>query len=71
MFLLNAALMVFRLVITAPSIDETISTTLGRIQEGVTRPLKVRVEQVLIAEPGVLVLYKLTNLLKFYHQTIR
>ena len=33
--------------------------------------LQVRVEQVLVAEPGAVVLYKLSNLIKFYHSTIR
>jgi len=45
--------------------------TLARVLEGVCRPLKVRVEQVLVSEPGTLILYKLTTLLKFYHSTIR
>ncbi|KAI2656025.1 Conserved oligomeric Golgi complex subunit 6 [Labeo rohita] len=43
----------------------------GHITEGVCRPLKVRIEQVIIAEPGAVLLYKLSNLLKFYHHTIR
>ncbi|MGH0119505.1 UNVERIFIED_CONTAM: hypothetical protein FKN15_007706 [Acipenser sinensis] len=32
---------------------------------------KVRIEQVIVAEPGAVLLYKLSNLLKFYHHTIR
>ncbi|XP_077861444.1 conserved oligomeric Golgi complex subunit 6-like [Saccoglossus kowalevskii] len=43
---------------------------LGHITEGVCRPFKVRVEQVLVSEPGPVILYKLANLLKFYHHTI-
>nr|DBA32579.1 TPA: hypothetical protein GDO54_000361 [Pyxicephalus adspersus] len=32
--------------------------------------LQVRIEQVIIAEPGAVLLYKISNLLKFYHHTI-
>ena len=31
----------------------------------------MRIEQVIVAEPGAVLLYKLSNLLKFYHHTIR
>lgn len=33
--------------------------------------LQVRIEQVIVAEPGAVLLYKISNLLKFYHHTIR
>ncbi len=33
--------------------------------------LQVRVEQVLVSEPGAVQLYKLANLVKFYQTTIR
>ena len=33
--------------------------------------LQVRVEQVLVSEPGAVQLYKLANLVKFYETTIR
>lgn len=33
--------------------------------------VQVRIEQVIVAEPGAVLLYKLSNLLKFYHHTIR
>ena len=42
-----------------------------KILEGVCRPLKLRIEQILVAEPGPVILYKLSNLLQFYHQTIK
>ena len=42
-----------------------------KIMEGVCRPLKMRVEQILVSEPGRVTLYKLSNLLQFYLQTIR
>lgn len=32
---------------------------------------QVRIEQVIVAEPGAVLLYKVSNLLKFYHHTIR
>ncbi|XP_022097999.1 conserved oligomeric Golgi complex subunit 6-like [Acanthaster planci] len=48
-----------------------IEDVLGHITEGVCRPLKVRVEQVIVAEPGPVLLYRLANLLKFYSHTIR
>lgn len=32
--------------------------------------LQVRIEQVIVADPGAVLLYKLSNLLKFYHHTI-
>jgi len=38
--------------------------------EGVCRPLKTRVEQILVSEPGAVVLYRLTNLIRFYENTI-
>ncbi|KAK0051866.1 conserved oligomeric Golgi complex subunit 6 [Biomphalaria pfeifferi] len=43
---------------------------LGHITEGVCTPFKVRVEQVLVSEQDPVILYKLDNLLKFYHHTI-
>ncbi|XP_045070462.1 conserved oligomeric Golgi complex subunit 6 isoform X1 [Coregonus clupeaformis] len=55
----------------APGVDETMQEVVGHITEGVCRPLKVRLEQVIVAEPGAVLLYKLSNLLKFYHHTIR
>nr|XP_039255878.1 conserved oligomeric Golgi complex subunit 6-like [Styela clava] len=51
--------------------QEEEKSTIGHTLEGVCRPLKVRIEQVLVGEPGSLTLFKLTNLLKFYHTTIK
>ncbi|XP_064638798.1 conserved oligomeric Golgi complex subunit 6-like [Lineus longissimus] len=51
-------------------VPDLIHDVLGHITEGVCRPFKVRVEQVLVAESDAVILYKLTNLLKFYDQTI-
>ncbi|KAG8542093.1 hypothetical protein GDO81_027473, partial [Engystomops pustulosus] len=51
-------------------VEDNIQEVVGHITEGVCRPLKVRIEQVIIAEPGAVLLYKISNLLKFYHHTI-
>lgn len=52
------------------STKEEEKSTLGHTLEGVCRPLKVRIEQVLVSEPGPLIMFKLTNLIKFYSTTI-
>ncbi|XP_052778414.1 conserved oligomeric Golgi complex subunit 6-like isoform X2 [Mya arenaria] len=51
--------------------EDTIQDTLGHITEGVCRPFKVRVEQVLVSEQDAVTLYRLNNILKFYHHTIQ
>nr|XP_057936239.1 conserved oligomeric Golgi complex subunit 6 isoform X1 [Doryrhamphus excisus] len=51
-------------------VEENMQEVVGHVTEGVCRPLKVRIEQVIVAEPGAVLLYKLSNLLKFYHHTI-
>ncbi|KAK2881436.1 hypothetical protein Q8A67_018704 [Cirrhinus molitorella] len=56
--------------VTVQGVEENMQEVVGHITEGVCRPLKVRIEQVIIAEPGSVLLYKLSNLLKFYHHTI-
>jgi len=38
--------------------------------EGICRPLKQRVEQIVVSETGPVVLYRLTNLIRFYENTI-
>lgn len=43
---------------------------LDRIFEGVCRPFKVRVEQVLQSQPSLIISYKLTNTLEFYSYTV-
>jgi len=43
---------------------------LDRIFEGVCRPFKVRVEQVLQSQPSLIVSYKLSNTLQFYCYTV-
>ncbi|XP_060902937.1 conserved oligomeric Golgi complex subunit 6 [Labrus mixtus] len=56
--------------VTVQGVEENMQDVVGHITEGVCRPLKVRIEQVIVAEPGAVLLYKLSNLLKFYHHTI-
>ncbi|KAM4567234.1 conserved oligomeric Golgi complex subunit 6 [Odontesthes bonariensis] len=56
--------------VTMQGVEENMQEVVGHITEGVCRPLKVRIEQVIVAEPGSVLLYKLSNLLKFYHHTI-
>ncbi|KAF3825868.1 hypothetical protein GH733_006695 [Mirounga leonina] len=56
--------------VTIQGVEENIQEVVGHITEGVCRPLKVRIEQVIVAEPGAVLLYKISNLLKFYHHTI-
>uniref|UniRef100_A0A8C5E749 Conserved oligomeric Golgi complex subunit 6 n=1 Tax=Gouania willdenowi TaxID=441366 RepID=A0A8C5E749_GOUWI len=57
-------------LVTLQGVEENKQEVVGHITEGVCRPLKVRIEQVIVAEPGAVLLYKLSNLLKFYHHTI-
>uniref|UniRef100_A0A4W3K231 Conserved oligomeric Golgi complex subunit 6 n=1 Tax=Callorhinchus milii TaxID=7868 RepID=A0A4W3K231_CALMI len=56
--------------VTMQGVEDNIQEVVGHITEGVCRPLKVRIEQVIVAEPGAVLLYKVSNLLKFYHHTI-
>ncbi|CAO3673791.1 unnamed protein product [Umbelopsis vinacea] len=51
-------------------IDETITGLLGRIMDGTCRPLKSRIEQVLISQPGSISSYKIANIIQFYTITI-
>ncbi|KAG9491968.1 conserved oligomeric Golgi complex subunit 6 [Eleutherodactylus coqui] len=57
-------------LVNIQGVEDNIQEVVGHITEGVCRPLKVRIEQVIIAEPGAVLLYKISNLLKFYHHTI-
>lgn len=47
-----------------------LTFVLDRIFEGVCRPFKVRVEQVLQSQPNLIVSYKLNNTLEFYSHTV-
>ncbi|XP_065840414.1 conserved oligomeric Golgi complex subunit 6-like [Oscarella lobularis] len=50
--------------------ESPVPSMLSYVSEGMSRPLKVRVEQILASEHGAPVLYKIANLLQFYEQTI-
>lgn len=50
--------------------DTDLGFVLDRVFEGVCRPFKVRVEQVLQSQPGLLLSYKLNHLLDFYRYTV-
>lgn len=50
--------------------DSDLTFVLDRIFEGVCRPFKVRVEQVLQSQPSLIIAYKLCNTLEFYSYTV-
>ena len=50
--------------------SQTCEESLAIITEGSCRPLRSRVEQILLSEHGPLILYQLTNLIRFYCGTI-
>ena len=50
--------------------SEICEEALATITEGACRPLRSRVEQILLSEHGALILYQLTNLIRFYCSTI-
>ncbi|KAK6158558.1 hypothetical protein DH2020_005872 [Rehmannia glutinosa] len=49
--------------------ETDLTFVLDRIFEGVCRPFKVRVEQVLQSQPNLIISYKLSNTLEFYSHT--
>lgn len=53
-----------------PEHEKNIKDSLGTIMDGVCRALKIRVEQVLVSQHDT-ILYKISNLIKFYEYTIR
>ncbi|CAI5988671.1 unnamed protein product [Closterium sp. NIES-65] len=55
---------------TAGGVDADVAAVLDRVFEGVCRPFKVRVEQVLTGQPGLVLCYKLSSLLSFYCHTV-
>ena len=50
--------------------DQLEGTIMVGLTEGVTRPLQSRVEQILVSEPSPVVLYQLTNIIRFYQTTL-
>ncbi|KAF9429672.1 Golgi transport complex subunit 6 [Podila epigama] len=59
-----------RLVEDKVSDADIIASLLDKNLEGTTRPLKSRVEQVLVSQGNALVAFKILNLIKFYSSTI-
>ena len=51
--------------------NKLIYDSLGHITEGACRPMRSRVEQILVAESAPVILYKLANLIRFYTSTIQ
>ncbi|RUS34850.1 oligomeric Golgi complex subunit 6 [Jimgerdemannia flammicorona] len=56
--------------IALQSDESAILELLDRVLEGTSRPLKTRVEQVLISQPGAITSYRISNLIQFYSITI-
>lgn len=52
-------------------LGDEIRLALAHITEGLCRPLKVRMEQVIVSEQGGVTLFKLGSVLKFYLHTIK
>ncbi|XP_026678602.1 conserved oligomeric Golgi complex subunit 6-like [Diaphorina citri] len=50
--------------------DQVISDSLANISEGVTNPLRVRIEKILTSNTSPIALYTVTSLLRFYRKTI-
>lgn len=51
-------------------VETDMGYVLDRVFEGVCRPFKLRVDQVLQSQPSLLLVYKLNNLLEFYGHTV-
>lgn len=54
----------------AVKVSDTISDLLDCAMEGTCRPLKSRMEQVLVLQPGAITSYKVANLIQFYTMTL-
>ncbi|KAG1561475.1 hypothetical protein G6F47_001606 [Rhizopus delemar] len=51
-------------------VSDTVADLLDYAMEGTCRPLKSRMEQVLVLQPGALTSYKIANLIQFYTVTL-
>ncbi|KAJ8658658.1 hypothetical protein O0I10_005698 [Lichtheimia ornata] len=51
-------------------IDDAINDLMDYAMEGTCRPLKTRMEQVLVLQPGAITSYRVANLIQFYAVTI-
>ena len=52
-------------------VSDQMQTALSYIADGVCHPLKVRVETILTSEKDTIVLFALSNLLRFYQQIMK
>lgn len=52
-------------------LTEQMQNALAYVADGICHPLKVRVETILSSEKGTIVLFTISNLLRFYHQIIK
>ncbi|KAI9260785.1 oligomeric Golgi complex subunit 6 [Sporodiniella umbellata] len=52
------------------NVSDTVDEVLNCAMEGTSRPLKSRIEQVLLLQPGALTSYKIANLVQFYSVTL-
>ncbi|KAK3827554.1 MAG: oligomeric Golgi complex subunit 6 [Benniella sp.] len=59
-----------RLVESEVSDAEIVNSLLDKNMEGTARPLKSRVEQVLVSQANAITAFKISNLIKFYSSTI-
>ncbi|KAF9169273.1 Golgi transport complex subunit 6, partial [Mortierella sp. AD010] len=59
-----------RLVENDASDSEILDSLLDKNLEGTSRPLKSRVEQVLVSQANAITAFKISNLIKFYSSTI-
>lgn len=53
-----------------PETTAQLQTALDHIMEGTCRPLRVRIEQVLLSDSGLVMCYKIANILQFYGHTV-
>ncbi|KAI8376403.1 oligomeric Golgi complex subunit 6 [Radiomyces spectabilis] len=58
-------------VTSVHQIDEAIADLLDCAMEGTCRPLKTRMEQVLVLQPGAIISYRMANLIQFYAVTMK
>ncbi|EIW66514.1 hypothetical protein TREMEDRAFT_34802 [Tremella mesenterica DSM 1558] len=51
--------------------EEMVASSLDKDLEGLSRPLKMRIQQTIKSQEGIIMTYKITNLLQFYLVTMR
>lgn len=58
------------IVIFHADLSDTIQLALANISDGLCHPLKIRVETVLNSETDLIVLYAVSNLIRFYQNIL-